>query len=276
MCARGAACFCWFTLLFALLAPLQVMAAPAAKVWDFWLPELQQSSVFHSHGLWQEFLDRNLVADHPSGIHRVRYGAVTRPDRKLLRDYLGHLQGIDPRTLPRAQQKAYWINLYNALTVNLVLENYPVTSIRKIRPHFFAFGPWDMDVAEVAGQELTLNDIEHRILRPIFQDARIHFAVNCASLGCPNLAPRAYVAEQLDGQLDAASREFLAHPRGLQWQPDGLFLSSIFKWFDADFGGRAGVLRFLARYAPAAARERLRGYQGDITYDYDWQLNDLP
>ncbi len=260
----------------ALLHAIEAWAAPAADPWAFWEPRTPVSEQVLDHARWQLVLDQYLVTDDPSGVHLFRYGDVQPEQRRILDEYLERMQATDPRFLQRDEQLAYWINLYNALTVALVLDHYPVKSIRRIRPHLFAFGPWDMDVATVAGQDLTLNDIEHRILRPLFRDPRIHFAVNCASIGCPNLSAAAFTGANVQSQLQALTTRFLAHPRGLEWRGDGLFLSSIFNWFADDFGGEAGLLAFLARHAPAAARKPLAGYRGRIEYGYDWRLNGAP
>lgn len=126
-----------------------------------------------------------------------RYAEVTKEDKTLLNDYLDQLSKLDPREFNRQEQYAYWVNLYNALTVKLILDNYPVASITKLGG-LFSFGPWDEKVFTVAGQTLTLNDIEHRILRPIWKDPRTHYAVNCASLGCPNLQSQAFTAQNTE------------------------------------------------------------------------------
>lgn len=103
--------------------------------------------------------------------------------KQQLKRYIQQMASLDPRDYKKQEQFAYWVNLYNALTVQLVLDNYPTSSIKKLGKGFFSFGPWDDDIIRVAGKKLTLNDIEHRILRPIWRDKRIHYVVNCASLG---------------------------------------------------------------------------------------------
>jgi hypothetical protein len=121
---------------------------------------------------------------------------------------------------------------------------------------------------------LTLNDIEHRILRPIFGDPRVHFAVNCASLGCPNLGAEPYLADRLDVQLDTAARAFINHPRGASISDSRLTLSSIFKWYGDDFGETvAERLEWVAAYANPDLAEQLTGWDGRISYEYDWRLN---
>ncbi len=116
---------------------------------------------------------------------------------------------------------------------------------------------------------------EHGVLRPIWRDPRIHYALNCASIGCPNLAGRAYTRDHLERLLEEGARDYVNHPRGAVWQDSELRVSSIYDWYQEDFGGtEAGVLGHLLRYARPELAERLRGYAGPIDYDYDWSLNE--
>ncbi len=176
------------------VALLAVFGAPQSDLWPKWQKHEPASSQKIDHSAWDTWLKKYLVAPHPSGIHRVRYGSVAPEDRKALKSYLEKLQSLQISQYNRAEQKAYWINLYNALTVEIVLSRYPVESIRdiSISPGLFSRGPWDAKLLTVEGEKLSLNDVEHRILRPIWQDARVHYGVNCASLGCPNLQPAGF------------------------------------------------------------------------------------
>lgn len=229
------------------------------------------------HGPWQDFLDRYLVTDTASGIHLLRYDAVSPEDRRRLDAWLETTAAADPRSASRDAQMAWWINLYNALTVQLILDNPDVDSIRDISSGLFSFGPWDLEVTRVAGEDLTLNDIEHRILRPLFRDPRIHFAVNCASMGCPDLAAEAYTAENLERLLATGARSYVNHPRGVSLEDGRLTLSSIFDWYRGDFPeGRAALLDWLADHAEPKLAERLRAFDGRIRHAYDWDLNAAP
>ncbi|MEE8270937.1 MAG: DUF547 domain-containing protein, partial [Alphaproteobacteria bacterium] len=168
--------------------PAAVMAAPPARPWKRWMPHDPQSTAAIDHTAWDAVLAR-YVSGHPDGINRVAYGSVTAADRAALDRYLDALSATPIARFNRDQQFAFWVNLYNALTVRVVLDHYPVDSIRDIdiSSGLFADGPWGRDLIEVDGTALTLDDIEHRILRPLWRDPRIHYAVSCASLGCPNL-----------------------------------------------------------------------------------------
>ncbi len=253
------------------------LAAPRAEPWPRWEAQAPMSKLGIDHGAWNHWLATYVVAGS-DGINRVRYGQVSAADRRALSDYLRAMQAIVPSRYRRSEQLAYWINLYNATTVNVVLEHYPVKSIRDIdiSPGLFSTGPWKKKLLTVDGTELSLDDIEHRILRPLMRDPRVHYAVNCASLGCPNLQPRAFSGARLDEMLDQAAREFINHPRAARVDDDGkLRVSSIYDWFVSDFGGsETGVLAHLRQYAaPALARvlENRREIDG---YTYDWRLND--
>ena len=261
----GLILWCW-------LVTISVHSA-LADVTSDWNESNPSNPTEIDHGIWQTILDRYLESDHNTGVNLFDYGRVDAQDRNVLKRYLGELQSLDPRTYNRKVQMAYWINLYNALTVYLVIDHYPVASIKKIGG-LFSFGPWDTVVARIAGHDLTLNDIEHKILRPIWKDPRIHYAVNCASLGCPNLSCKVYRAADLDDRLDQAARDYINHPRGVRFEDGTLVLSSIYDWYRDDFGSdKSSLLRHLKRYAKPALKDRLEGYHDETDYEYDWSLN---
>ena len=262
----------WLLLLFAM--PSYPSLVPESDAWERWRGGDETSATRLDHGDWQAMLDSYLSEDK-DGINRFAYAEVTPPDRERLQGYLDELAGTDPLSLRRDEQFAYWINMYNAVTVAVILDYYPVKSIRRVEGGLLGLGPWNEELITVQGEALTLNDIEHRILRPLFRDPRIHYAVNCASLGCPNLASEAYVAAELDRQLDAAARDFINHPRGVALDGKRLQLSSIYDWYGADFGAdEAGLIAHLRRYAEPQLRDALAAFDGRIRYDYDWQLNE--
>ena len=252
-------------------------AAPKAELWSHWTANALTSKVRIDHTPWQRFLEKYLIRSDSSDVNLVRYGDVGPQDRDLLRAYLADLQKVQVAKLNRLEQMAYWINLYNSLTVKIVLNYYPVKSIRDIdiSPGLFARGPWGAKLLQIEGQEVSLDDIEHRILRPIWKDNRIHYAVNCASIGCPNLQPEAFTADNLQRLLDRGAREYIHSDRGVKIERNKLTLSSIYKWFQDDFGGSEQlVLRHLSTYAEPFLANALTRYRGRISYQYDWRLND--
>ena len=255
---------------------LTTHAAPDSDLWPRWQDHEASSTIEVDHSAFGAFLSKYLVTDHPSGVHLVRYDSVSSEDRNALAEYLSMLQGTRVSDLNRDEQKAYWINLYNAFTLALILDNLPVSSITKIKAGggLFTFGPWDAKLLSIEGEKLSLNDIEHRILRPIWQDNRIHYAVNCASIGCPNLQPEPFSAGNTEALLDRAARDYINHPRGVRFEGNRLFVSSIFDWYKSDFGGSDGtLLAHLAEYAEPEIGSRLLAYRGRIRDSYDWDLN---
>jgi hypothetical protein len=266
------------SLLLACLPVQMALAAPEAQPWPRWERHDAASTRQLDHSAWDGFLARHL-RPAPDGLHRLAYGAVTAPARAQLQAYLQQLQAVPVSQLNRAEQRAYWINLYNAQTVETVLAHYPVASILKINtsPGLLARGPWGDRALRVEGERLSLDDIEHRILRPIWRDPLIHYGVNCASVGCPNLAARAFTASNSTALLEAGARDFVNHPRGARVEGGRLRVSSLYVWFKADFGGDdAGVIAHLRRYATPALAAQLDGIGRISGHDYDWSLNDAP
>jgi len=251
-------------------------AAPEAELWPRWTAHDPAATKTVDHGVWDGFLRRYLVAGE-DGINRIRYAAVSAEDHAALHGYIERLQAVPISQHARPEQFAYWVNLYNALTVRTVLDHYPVDSIRDIdiSPGLFANGPWQAELITVEGEDLSLDDIEHRILRPIWQDPRIHYAVNCAALGCPNLQPRAFTAANSAALLEAGARAFINHPRGFDVDDRGrLRASSIYRWFAEDFGAdEAAILAHARRHAGQALAEALAGRNRIDRYAYDWTLN---
>jgi hypothetical protein len=252
-------------------------AAPRAEPWPRWERHDPASSATVDHSDWAAFLARH-VRPAPDGVNRVAYGDVGAADHRLLAAYLDRLAATPVSRLARPEQMAYWINLYNALTVRVVLDHYPVGSIREINisPGLFSTGPWGAMLVAVEGERLCLDDIEHRILRPLWRDPRIHYAVNCASIGCPNLQMAPFLALGLDRDLDEAAIAYINHPRGVTVSADGrLTVSSIYVWFQDDFAGSArGVIQHLMAYAAPELAMALQKLARIDRHVYDWRLND--
>lgn len=265
-----------FLLLALLVTP--AMAAPKSKLWPRWTAHDPASTAVVDHADWTRLLQA-YTRPSDDGVVRFDYAGLAARDRAALDGYIARLVGLPVSTLNRGEQQAYWINLYNALTVQVVLDHYPVSSILKIgiSPDFFSIGPWGKKLVTVEGTPVSLDDIEHRILRPIWQDPRIHYAVNCASIGCPNLIDTAYTADRMDALLEANAIAYVNHPRGVELRGGTLTVSSIYDWFQEDFGGsETGVLAHLREFAgPELARALRLAIEIDgYDYDYDWSLND--
>ncbi len=221
-----------------------------------------------SHDQWDALLKKHVT---PEGL--VHYRDFLR-DSAQLNAYLRLLESAHPsdKGWTRAEQMAYWINAYNAYTIQLILRHYPVSSIKDIKSGIaFVNSVWDIKFIRIQGYAYDLNNIEHNILRPVFCDARIHAAINCASRSCPALRSEAYIAERLDEQLDDAMRRFVNDTLRNQIRTDGARLSRIFSWFSGDFERDAGSVRaYVNRYARTPLSS-----DAPIDYlDYDWALNE--
>jgi len=252
------------------------VAAPQAKLWPRWEAHDPHSAAQIDHGLFEGFL-RRYVVTASDGINRVAYGEIRSVDKAALDHGVNTLAATPISSFSRPEQMAYWINLYNALTVKIVVEHYPIDTIREIdiSPGLFSTGPWGKKLVSIEGEALSLDDIEHQILRPIWQDPRVHYAVNCASVGCPNLRPTPFSAAMIDRELDEAAIAFVNHSRGVRHNRGTVWVSSIYRWFAEDFGGddRSVLAHIKAFAAPqlAMALDRL----GTIdSHGYDWALND--
>lgn len=260
------------------------MPALAKSVTETFSARTAGSAKTVDHGAWDQLL-KAYVKPAKDGVNRVDYKAFKSQGQAALKDYIARLEATDVAALDATEQFAFWANLYNAKTIDIVLDHYPVGSIREIaletsligflKKSVGAGGPWKAEVVKVAGRALSLDNIEHDILRPIFKDPRVHYAVNCASYGCPNLMTDAFTGGKLEAQLDAGARAFVNHPRGIKVDGGRVLASSIYDWFQADFGGSAaGVLGHVGKYASGDIKKALAGKTSIDGYDYDWRLND--
>jgi hypothetical protein len=232
----------------------------------------------HQHTLWNEILKKYVDADR--GVSRVDYQAIQR-NQAALNQYLEKLESVsleEYQGWSKPQRLAFLINAYNAFTVKFVVDNYPVDSIRDLGG--WLSSPWKKKFFTLLGEKKHLDNIEHDIIRKDFHEPRIHFAVNCAAVGCPPLRQEAFVAERLDQQLEEATRVFLMDERKNRYDPlnKSLELSSIFKWYGDDFEKKEGSIEtFVTPYITRdpQAQERIRRREVQVRYlDYDWSLNE--
>ncbi len=194
----------------------------------------------------------------------------------LLDKYLDKLAKVDISSFSRQEKLALWINAYNAFTVKLILKNYPVKSIRKISR------PWKQKVWKAAGQVVSLDHIEHEILRKQIKEPRIHFAIVCASIGCPDLVPFAFRAEKVNQQLDEVARGFFGSSKHFRVEKNGdravIYISKIFSWFGEDFGkNKEEKVAFILPYLEKTTAEKLKT-AGSVKFKYlgyDWNLNEM-
>lgn len=196
-------------------------------------------------------------------------------DRKKLDTYLQKLSEHHPndKKWSKEEQLAYWINAYNAFTIQLILDNYPLESIKDVTsgPSIsFVNSPWDIKFITIEGAEYDLNNIEHNFLRKRFEEPRIHFGVNCASISCPVLPQFAFTADKIYEQLDQQARLFINDSSKNKITADNPQVSKIFKWFSGDFEAKGTLIEFLNQYSDTQINPN-----ASIDYlDYDWGLNE--
>ncbi|MCP4402063.1 MAG: DUF547 domain-containing protein [bacterium] len=217
------------------------------------------------HSLFSELL-QNYVKD---GL--VNYKEMKNEEQKLDR-YLDLLNNTNPDKLGRDEQFAFFMNAYNAYTIKLILENYPVKSIKDTGS--LLKSPWKINFAKIGGQTMTLDDVEHKILRPRFKDARVHFAINCAAQDCPPLYPDAFEGAKVDEQLERNARAFLNNPEKNYLDGNTLYVTRLFKWFGGDFND--DPFGYVLQFAEGEFKAQLEAKKDKIKVKflgYDWTLN---
>lgn len=225
----------------------------------------------------------DLLAKYYDPAKGMNYKALKAQDKAALDNLRRQMAAVDAQTLSRQDQLAYWINLYNISVVGVVVDNYPVESIRDLSTDpVIRLNIFKKDLVDTRRGKMSLNDIENEQIREGFKDPRIHFAINCAAESCPPIRPEPYVGSRIKEQLDDQTRKFLKGPKGVRAEKDGgelvLHVTKIMDWFKADFdkwGG--GTVAFLTRYVSPDKRKLMdaAGNQIDVEYDeYSWKLND--
>ncbi len=268
---------------FVLAIGVALSAAPQSELLDeHWTNHDPDSDMTIDHSEWAWFLAEYLITDDPSGIHLIPYAEIGERSRSRLQSYISGLESVTVTSLNRDEQMAYWMNLYNAVTVELILEHYPVESIRDINISgpFYNRHPWDAELVEVEGRELSLNNIEHNIIRPIWEDERIHYVVNCAAMDCPVLHYGPFTGQNHDRLFDEAARRYINSPSGFSHDNRRPVFSSIFEWYQGDFGdGIEDVVAHMLEYAEGETHRQLQAYRDAghsprPRYEYDWTLID--
>lgn len=222
-----------------------------------------------SHQLWDQ-----LVRAHVKPDGSVNYKGFIQ-DKSKLEQYLKLISDNAPdrKTWSKDEQMAYWINAYNAFTVKLIVDNYPVKSIRDLGPTLkipLIKDVWHYKFFKIGGEESSLDEIEHSILRKEFDEPRIHFAINCASVSCPPLLNEAFVAEKLEAQLTKVATTFINDPTRNKITADQAQVSSIFSWFKGDFTKKGTLIDFLNLYS----KIKIKATAKISHLDYNWNLNE--
>lgn len=237
---------------------------------------LSVSAFDHTHARWTRLLKSHTV-EAPGPATNIRYAALKASPAEL-DAYLTELSSVkatDFAKWPRDQRLAFLLNAYNAFTVKIVVDHYPVKSIKDIGG--LLGSPWKRKFVPLLGRTISLDDLEHVWIRPEYDEPRIHFAVVCASVGCPRLQREAFRATDLDAQLATATREFLGDRRWNRVTPKAVEVSSIFKWYGSDWGDSKALRTFLATGLELSDPIRKDFLAGEIPLkftSYDWSLND--
>lgn len=248
--------------------------------WRSWTRHDPSSTRSIDHGPWDDILSRFLVLPEDGDTRyppRMAYGRFSDLDRQRLRNYVHGFERLAVDTLNRDEQFAFWCNLYNATIVHTVLEHYPIRKLHDIGviPVALGGGPWAKKRVTVQGWHLSLDDIEHRILRRGWRDRRVHYALNCGALGCPDLFPHAFRAETVMRDLDGAERRYINAPRGVRFDGARLVVSSLFIWYKRDFVAPDDTLTgYLGRHAEPELAARIAAAGKVDDHEYDWTLND--
>jgi len=205
---------------------------------------------------------------------KVDYAGFKTGEAKLDR-YLKILESVDPEKLSRDEQFAFYANAYNAWTIKLILSGYPgVTSIKDLGS--LIKSPWKKKIVRIDGEVISLDHVEHEILRPRYKDPRVHFAINCAAKSCPPLRPEPFSGNILDRQLDDSTRSFINDPQRYRLEDNELYVSRIFKWFSEDFND--DVFGFFLKYTTGNLKKELEAKSERINVkylQYDWSLNEM-
>jgi len=258
------------------LAPLAACAGGAGvAVWHGHDPAARRTI---DHRVWQVILDRN-TRDWPNGITRVDYARVSAADRELLEAYIREQSALAIASYSRREQLAFWLNLYNALVVRLVLRHLIVRSPDDIDAGgLFSDGPWSVPLASVAGRPVSLDGIRREALAPVFRDPRWHYGLCDGTLGAPSLPRRAFAGVDVDRRLEDAAIDYIGHPRAVDFpaeRPGTVRLNALWRRHIEDFGGTVqGVFASIDLYAEAEVRRAL-ARDPDVVWMDDRRLNDL-
>lgn len=259
---NGLIVYCCMSKIIQVFSILLIMSLPSCSQ-----KTVQSTSKPVSHELWNELLKL-----HVDTLGHVSYKGFVK-DSLRLNEYLAVLKSAHPNETnwSKEERMAYWINAYNAFTVQLIVRHYPCKSIKDLGGKLYKINtPWDIRFIIIEGQDYDLNNIEHDILRKEFDEPRIHFALNCASVSCPALRNEAYTAEKLDGQLTDQAKRFLADPTKNKVGKNAAQLSKLFSWFTSDFTKKMNLIAFINQYTTVQMDPKAR-----IDYlEYDWKLNE--
>ncbi len=244
-------------------------------LWPKWQVNNPRSQQVISHQEWQAFLDKRVVINDEC-IALVDYPHLTTADIERLNSYITSMSHVHISDYNRKEQLAFWLNLYNALTVQTIARYYPVSGVQEVNisPGLFSVGPWGANLITLDGTDLSLDQIHNRIIRPIWNDSRTHYAINNGTIGAANLGKEAFQGDRLEKQLNKVTANYINSMRGTQFIEGKLIVSKIYEWFLDDFGGKEeDVLIHLSQFAREPLRSQLKHINTIDGYTYNWRLN---
>lgn len=246
----------------------ETVSAPKPKLWSRWETYNPMSRETIDHRQWDHIL-RVYIQKDINNINRIDYCRLKKEGKAGLEKYIEALNGTSISLYSRNEQKAFWINLYNALTVKIITTHYPVNSILEIP------SAWNKKLAKVEGIDLSLNDIQNKILRPIWRDSLIHYSINQGAVSSPNLLRIAYTGRNTRQLIELAAHNYINKYNAARIIKGSLVVSKIYSWFKEDFGGTdQSVISHLKIYAESELLKTLKEKNSIKNYEFDWSLND--
>lgn len=250
------------------------MAAIEARLIKFWDDSEESSLINLDHTPYQEILQKYVLPNGANGIARFDYERVSEQDLAKLQNYLKYLQFMEPRQLSSAEAKAYWINLYNAATLNMVINAYFDKGISKVMGRGLPARRWRRDIVTVSQQDMSLEDILNGVIRPLYKDPRVHYALFYGALGGPDISTDVLDGDNNNELLNQFEANYLKHSRAVRVESGELILSEMFKNFDTDFApNKSELLTYLKERVPEDVAQSMNNISSDITYEYDLTLN---
>jgi hypothetical protein len=261
-------------IIFSILSTIS-LAVPQKNLWKIWQENNSTSVATIDNSQYEKFLNK-YISTNSVGVNLVAYQKVSTTDKRMLENYLNYLSTIKISKYNRNEQLSYWANLYNALTIDTILNNMPVNSILQIKlGRIFSAGPWNGKLIIVESNPISLNDIEHRIIRPIWNDSRTHYILNCASLSCPNIQKKPFSGKTIDNILNKAAIAYINSPRGVMISEGKLTVSKIYEWYGSDFGSnQQQIIDQISKYANPYLKQQLTKFHKIDNYEYNWSLNE--
>lgn len=267
--------FKYFIILCLFLSTGLAQASLQKSLWPRWEVNNPLSKETISHQIWDDFLKRHVITNDEN-INLISYATLSREDLSVIKKYIQEMAQIDIDNYNRNEQLAYWINIYNALTIQTVASYYPIGDIQEINisPGLFSNGPWGGTLIRIKDTPLSLDDINNRIIRPIWNDPRTHYTLNDATIGAPNLYNRAYQGTAIEQQLNDAAFAYVNSLRGVEVIEGKLIISKIYDWYEEDFGGsKENIIKHINQFAKEPLLSQLKHITTVDSYIYNWHIN---